>query len=153
MEEKIVEKIFDVIESRLGSLSETYNAHNGRATTIFGFGGIILSIAFSIYPIRGPVMGLFTLGIAFIFVSLSLSIIAIKSCKWLIDPDPRRLRDKYMKEEYKKVLEQLISNLIECYEYNSKKIKKKALMVDYGFYCMFAGLFFLALSILCKGVK
>ncbi|MBA7492119.1 hypothetical protein ES702_02668 [subsurface metagenome] len=145
---RTVEKVFDIIESRLRSLSEANNSHNGRATTIFGFGGVILTIAFSIYSIGKPVVWLFLLGIASILVSLLVSIIAIRSRKFWEDPYPRGLRDGYIKKEYKGVLEQVISNLIECYDHNLRITQRKALIIDCGFYCVFIGLLFLALSIL-----
>ncbi len=143
-----MEKVFDIIESRLRSLSETNNGHNERAAIIFGFGAVILSIAFPSYKIGEPVMWLFVLGIVSIFISLSLSIMAIRTRRFREDPDPRGLRNGYIKKECKRVLEQVISNLIESYEHNFTIIQKKAVVVDCAFYCMFAGLIFLAFSIL-----
>ena len=145
---RTVEKILDIVENRLRCLSEANNGHNGRATTIFGFGGIILTIAFSIYSTGDPVVWLFLLGIASIFVSLLLSVAAIKSREFWEDPAPRGLRDGYIRKGYEEVLEQVISNLIECYGHNLGIIRKKARVVDWGFYCVFLGLTFLALSIL-----
>lgn len=143
-----MEKIFDIIESRLHSLSDLNSSHNGRATTIFGFGGIVLSIAFYVYPIAKPVIRPFFLGVIFIFIGLLLSVLAIRSREFWEDPAPRGLRDGYIKKDYKEVLEQVISNLIECYDHNLGIIHKKGRLVDYGFYCVFAGLTFLALSII-----
>jgi len=143
-----VEKIFEIVESRLRSLSETNDSHNGRAATIFGFGGIILSIAFSIYAMGKPVMWLFILGIFFIFISLLMSIFAMKTREFWEDPHPRSLRDRYIRKGYKEVLEQVIANRIECYEHNLGILEKKARMVNYGFYCVFIGLCFLAFSVL-----
>lgn len=145
---RTLEIIFDIIETRLCSLSETHESHNKRTAIILGFDAVILSIVFPVYSTAKPVIWLFILGIVLVLISLLLSVIAIKSGQWREDPYPRGLRDGYIKKEYRRVLEQVISNLVECYDHNLRIIRKKARTVDWGFYCVFAGLFFLTLSIL-----
>lgn len=88
---RTLEIIFDIIETRLRSLSETHESHNRKAAIILGFDAVILSIVFPVYSTTKPVIWLFILGIVLVFISLLLSVIATKFGQWREDPYPRGL--------------------------------------------------------------
>lgn len=143
-----IEKVCEIIEKRLDYLLQTDDGHRRRATTIFGFGGVILSIAFSLY-LRGSMhLLLFISGIGFIFGSLLLALIVMLSWKVVVDPKPRSFSDKYIGSSRKDVLLRLIAQLRVCFERNEAVIRKRAFIVDWGFVCMFTGLVLVALSLL-----
>lgn len=137
-----IERIFNIIETRLSSLWQVSDSLDAKGTTILGFGGIIVSIAFSAYPIMKPIRVLFIIGIIFLLCGILLSSISIKSYKYRHDPKPRGLYEGYADKKDNEVLNQLVQNLIDSYENNEKIIEKKARMIDYGSYSIFVGLIF-----------
>ena len=142
-----LKEVRDVVEKKFDYLLEIDSGHTRRAGTIFGFGGIILSIAFSAYPSGRPFIPLFLLGASVILVSLSLLVIAMFSRKLQVGPHPWVFSSKNINRKYEEVLLRLISQFREGYRNNKKAITRKAVVVDVGIICMFVGLLFVALSI------
>ncbi|MBA7495122.1 hypothetical protein ES702_05701 [subsurface metagenome] len=126
---------------------EIDSGHTRRAATIFGFSGVILTIAFSLYPTGRTFIPLFFIGVFVIFASLLLLAIAMLSRKLQIEPEPWRFSDEYINRRYEDILLRLISQFCGGYKHNKRIIMRKAIMVDGGVICTFVGLVFVALSV------
>ncbi|MBA7673254.1 hypothetical protein ES703_81446 [subsurface metagenome] len=142
-----LKEVRNVVEKKFDYLLEIDSSHTRRAATIFGFGGVILSIAFSLYPSGRTFIPLFLLGALVIFVSLFLLVLAMLSRKLQIEPHPWVFSNENVNRKYEEVLLWLISQFRGGYRYNKKVIMRKAVVVDVGIICMFVGLLFVALSI------
>ena len=142
------ERLMGILEDRLHSLDNTYYQHSQRAAIIFGFGGVIISVAFSIYANNTGmiVKRIFFLGMIVIFASLLLSVLAIRSRKWKEGVNPDAF-DKYKEKGYQGMLQEFIRKYSEYYKNNLKIVGNKARIVNYAFYLMFVGLFLIGFSI------
>jgi len=81
--------IFDIIEKRINYLLNSSDRIDTKASTLIGFEGVIISILFSTYSLVKPAVDTFIIGIIFLFISLFLAILSIRSYEFRIDPRPR----------------------------------------------------------------
>ncbi len=145
---RTVEKIYEIVKSEFDFILNFDTGHAQRAATIFSFSGVILSIAFVLYPRGRPSPPLFIIGACVILASLVLSFFAIKSWKVRGGPAPRVLATKYIDQDYESVLRQVISVLIDACAYNKKKASMRGLIIDWALACVLIGVTFLASSVL-----
>ena len=85
-----------------------------------------------------------TLFLISIFFALSL----YKVESYRRDPEPRKLTEKYLEDNAKKVKKQLIDNFIQSYEGNKIKIEKRVKYINYSLILLFMGLIVLTISVL-----
>ena len=145
---RTVEKIYEIVKSEFDFILNIDTGHAQRAATVFSFGGVILSIAFALYPRGIPFPPLFIIGVCVLCASLVLSFFAIKTWKIRGGPTPRVLAKKYIDIDYESVLRQVISVLIDALTYNKKKAFMRGLIVDWALVCVVVGVIFLASSVL-----
>jgi len=139
--------IFDIIEKRTNSLSNSSDRIDTKASTLIGFEGVIISILFSTYSLVKPAVDTFIVGIIFLFISLFLAILTIKpSYKFRIDPRPRGLYESYFEKNAEDTLEAITVNIIDSFEKNEKINDKKAILLNFGFYFLIFSLIFIILS-------
>ena len=140
--------IFDIIEKRTNSLSNSSDRIDTKASTLIGFEGVIISILFSTYSLAKPAVDTFIVGIIFLFISLFLAILTIKpSYRFRIDPKPRGLYEGYIEKKAEDTLEAIIVNIIDSFEKNEKINVKKAKLLNFGFYFLIFSLIFIILSV------
>ena len=139
--------IFDIIEKRNNYLLNSSDRLDSKASTLIGFEGVIISILFSTYSIVKPAVDMFTIGIIFLFISLFLAILSIKSYEFRIDPRPRGLYESYIEKKAEDTLEAITVNIIYSFEENEKINNKKAKLLNYGFYFLLFSLIFIVFSV------
>lgn len=139
--------IFDIIEKRLNYLWHSSDRIDAKACTLIGFEGVIISILFSTYSFVKPEVNIFVIGIIFLFISLLLAILSIKSYEFRMDPNPRGLYEGYIEKEEGDTLKAITINIIYSFEKNEKINCKKVKLLNYGFYFMLFSLILIILSV------
>jgi len=139
--------IFDIIEKRINYLWNSSDRIDAKASTLIGFEGVIISILFSTYSLVKPAVNTFIIGIIFLFISLFLAILSIKSYEFRIDPRPRGLYEGYIEKKAEDILEAITVNIIYSFEENEKINYKKAKLLNFGFYFLLFSLIFIILSV------
>ena len=109
--------IYQEIKDRLGAQFDQVNAIDSKAGTMIGLAGGLAAIAgFVVDSWPVPVV---------LLVPMILAMLAVRIRAYRRDPDPKALWEHYRKEEQGVVMEQLISNWLQCYEKNRDGIKEK----------------------------
>jgi len=139
--------IFDIIEKRINYLLNSNDKIDVKASALIGFEGVIISILFSTYSLVKPTVGIFILGVIFLFISLFLAILSIRPCEFRIDPKPRGLYEGYIEKKTEETLDAITVSIIYSFEENEKINYKKAKLLNYGFYFLLFSLIFIVLSI------
>jgi len=139
--------IFDIIEKRINYLWNSSDRIDAKASTLIGFEGVIISILFSTYSLVKPAVATFITGTIFLFISLFLAILAIKSYEFRMDPKPRGLYEGYIKKRAEDTLEAITVTVIHSFEENEKIICTKAKLLNYGFYFLLFSLIIILFSV------
>ncbi|MCK4732357.1 MAG: hypothetical protein KAT65_07860 [Methanophagales archaeon] len=140
-----LELIYNEVKDTLNAQLQSLERLNSKASVIIGLVGVITGLSLNLHPLSSPYLfgACMTLFLASIFLSFS----AYKVKSYRRDPEPRKITEKYLREDSKKVKKQLIDNFIESYENNGPIIDKKARYINYSLILLFIGLFVLTLSI------
>jgi len=138
--------IFDIIEKRIKYLLNSTDRIDTKASTLIGFEGVIISILFSTYSLVKPAVDTFIIGIIFLFISLFLAILSIKSYEFRIDPKPRGLYEGYIEKKAEDTLEAITVSIIYSFEEDEKINYRKAKLLNFGFYFLLLSLIFIILS-------
>jgi hypothetical protein len=151
LKEKINENssniIFDIIEKRINYLWNSSDRIDAKASTLIGFEGVIISILFSTYSLVKPAVTTFITGTIFLFISLFVAILSIKSYEFRMDPNPRGLYEGYIEKKAEDTLEAITVNIIHSFEINEKIICTKAKLLNYGFYFLLFSLIIILFSV------
>ena len=139
--------IFDIVEKRINYLLNSNDKIDVKASALIGFEGVIISILFSNYSLVKPTVGIFIVGVIFLFISLFLAILSIKTYEFRIDPKPRGLYEGYIEKKTEETLVAITVNIIYSFEENEKINYKKAKLLNFGFYFLLFSLIFIVLSI------
>jgi len=139
--------IFDIIEKRINYLLNSSDRIDTKASTLIGFEGVIISILFSTYSLVKPAADTFIIGIIFLFISLFLAILSIKSYEFRIDPNPRGLYEGYIEKNAEDTLEAITVSIIYSFEKDEKINYTKAKLLNFGFYFLLFSLIFIILSV------
>ena len=139
--------IFDIIEKRINYLLNSNDKIDEKASALIGFEGVIISILFSTYSLVEPTIGIFILGVIFLFISLFLAILSTRPREFRIDPKPRGLYEGYIEKKTEETLDAITVSIIYSFEENEKINYKKAKLLNYGFYFLLFSLIFIVLSI------
>jgi len=139
--------IFDIIEKRINYLWNSSDRIDAKASTLIGFEGVIISILFSTYSLVEPAVTTFITGTIFLFISLFLAILSIKSYEFRMDPNPRGLYEGYIEKKAEDTLEAITVNIIHSFEKNEKIICTKAKLLNYGFYFLLFSLIIILFSV------
>jgi hypothetical protein len=126
-----LELIYNEVKDRLNTQFQSLDGLNTKASVIIGFVGVIIGICMTLFMIS-------------IFFSFS----AYKGKRYRRDPEPRKLAEKYLREDSKKVMKKLIDNFIESFEDNKTKIEEKGKYINYSLILLFVGLVVLILSVI-----
>ena len=143
-----LERICEIAENKFRYLLEVDTTHLERAASVITFGGIILSISFTIYIYSSPHLPLFLIGTFLIFGSLLLSLVALHSRKVKDEPGASRLNDTLINAPYEEVLLTLIAQFMGGYTHNNPLVRRRADQVNYALIFIVVGLFVLLLSAL-----
>ena len=113
-----LELIYNEVKDRLNTQFQSLDGLNTKASVIIGFVGVIIGISLNLYSDKNP--HLFIESMLLLLVAAFLSFFAYKVEGYRRDPKPRKLTEKYLREDDKKVKKQLIDNFIQSYEDNWK---------------------------------
>jgi len=141
-----LELIYNEVKDTLNTQFQSVEGLNTKASVIIGFVGVIIGISLQLYSqsnsyLFGSCMTLF-------MISIFLSFSAYKVEGYRRDPEPRKLTEKYLREDDKKVKKQLIDNFIVSFEDNKNKIEEKGKNINYSLILLFVGLIVLISSII-----
>ena len=143
-----LELVYKEVGSALNRQFQSLDGLNTKASVIVGFIGVILGISLNLYPHSNPY--LFGSCMTLFLISIFFALSAYKVESYRRDPEPRKLTEKYLEDNAKKVKKQLIDNFIWSYEDNKIKIKKKVKYINYSLVLLYIGLIVLTLSILLE---
>ena len=143
---KTLELIYNEVKDRLNIQFQSLDGLNTKASIIIGFVGVIIGISLNLYSDEN--LHLF-IGSMLLFLGAAfLSFSAYKVEGYRRDPEPRKLTEKYLREDDKKVKKQLIDNFIQSFEDNKSRIEKKVKYINYSLILLFIGLIVLILSVI-----
>lgn len=140
--------IFDIIEKRINYLWTSSDRIDAKASTLIGFEGVIISILFFTYSLVKPAVTTFITGTIFLFISLFLAILSIKSYEFRMDPKPRGLYEGYIEKRAEDTLDAITVSIIDSFEKNEKIICTKAKLLNYGFFLLLFSLIIILFSLL-----
>ena len=141
-----LELIYNEVKDALNMQFQSMEGLNTKASIIIGFVGVIIGISLNLYSDENPHL---FIGSMFLFLGAAfLSFSAYKVKSYRRDPKPRKITEKYLKENGKKVKKQLIDNFIQSYEDNKNRIEKKVKYINYSLIFLFIGLIVLTLSVI-----
>jgi len=143
-----LELVYKEVDNALNRQFQSLDGLDTKASVIIGFIGVILGISLNLYPHSNPY--LFGLCMALFLISIFFALYAYKVKRYRRDPEPRKLAEKYLEDNAKKVKKQLIDNFIQSYEDNKIKKGKKVKYINYSLIILFIGLIVLTLSILVE---
>ena len=141
-----LELIYNEVKDALNMQFQSLDGLNTKASIIIGFVGVIIGISLNLYSDENP--HLFIESMLLFLGAAFLSFFAYKVEGYRRDPEPRKLTEKYLREDDKKVKKQLIDNFIQSYEDNEIKIEKKVKYINYSLILLFIGLIVLSLSVI-----
>jgi hypothetical protein len=141
-----LELIYNEVKDRLNIQFQSLDGLNTKASVIVGFVGVIIGISLNLYSDEN--LHLFIGSMLLFLGSAFLSFSAYKIGGYRRDPEPRKLTEKYLREDDKKVKKQLIDNFIQSYEDNKNRIEKKVKYINYSLILLFIGLIVLILSVI-----
>ena len=141
-----LELIYNEVKNRLNTQFQSLDGLNTKASVIIGFVGVIIGISLQLYSQSNSY--LFGLCMALFMISIFFSFSAYKGKRYRRDPEPRKLAEKYLREDSKKVMKKLIDNFIESFEDNKTKIEEKVKYINYSLILLFVGLIVLTLSVI-----
>ena len=140
-----LELIYNEVKDALNMQFQSMEGLNTKASVIIGFVGVIIGISLNLYSDENPHL---FIGSMLLFLGAAfLSFFAYKVEGYRRDPEPRKLTEKYLREDDKKVKKQLIDNFIQSFEDNKIKIEKKVKYINYSLILLFIGLIVLTLSV------
>ena len=140
-----LELIYNEVKDALNTQFQSVEGLNTKASVIIGFVGVIIGISLNLYSDENPHL---FIGSMLLFLGAAfLSFFAYKVEGYRRDPEPRKLTEKYLREDDKKVKKQLIDNFIQSFEDNKIKIEKKVKYINYSLILLFIGLIVLTLSV------
>ena len=142
-----LELVYNEVKDALNMQFQLMEGLNTKASVIVGFVGVIIGISLNLYS--GENTHLFIESMLFFLGAAFLSFSAYKVESYRRDLEPRKITEKYLREDDKKVKKQLIDNFIQSYKDNEIKIEKKAKYINYSFILLFIGLILLTLSVIC----
>jgi len=142
-----LELVYKEVDNALNRQFQSLDGLNTKASVIIGFIGVIIGISLNLYPhsnayLFGSCMTLFLMSIFFAFCA------SYRVKGYRRDPAPRKLTEKYLRDDCAKVKKKLIDNFIQSFEYNKTKIEKTVKYINYSITLLFMGLIVLTLSIL-----
>jgi len=141
-----LELIYNEVKDALNTQFQSVEGLNTKASIIIGFVGVIIGISLNLYSDENH--HLFIESMLLFLGAAFLSFFAYKVEGYRRDPEPRKLTEKYLREDDKKVKKQLIDNFIQSFEDNKTKIEEKVKYINYSLILLFIGLIVLILSII-----
>ncbi|MDI6886542.1 MAG: hypothetical protein QMD22_09450 [archaeon] len=118
-----LELIYNEVKDVLNAQFQSIDSLDTKAGIIIGFVGVIIGISLNLYSHSNSI--LFCSCMTLFLTSIFLSFSAYKVKSYRRDPEPRKLTEKYLREDDKKVRKQLTDNFIQSFEDNKIKIEKK----------------------------
>ena len=141
-----LELLYNEVKDALNTQFQSVEGLNTKASIIIGFVGVIIGISLNLYPDENSHL---FFGSMFLFLGAAfLSFSAYKVEGYRKDPEPRKLTEKYLREDDKKVRKQIIDNFIQSCEDNKNRIEKKVKYINYSLVLLFIGLIVLTLSVI-----
>lgn len=141
-----IEFIYQTVKEKVDLALQDVEHIETKAGMLIGFNGVIISLALNIF--ERAYLPLFTISIFLFFAALYLNFNSFKIKRYKRDPSPRALIDRYWNKSKEEITKQLISNLVECYEYNETMIFPMGHRINRSMILTFLGLVFLFASVL-----
>ena len=141
-----LELIYNEVKDALNAQFQSIDSLDTKAGIIIGSVGVIIGISLNLYSHGNPY--LFSSCMTLFLTSIFFSFSAYKIKSYRRDPEPRKIAEKYLREDGKKVKKQLLDNFIVSFEDNKIKIEKKVKYINYSLVLLFIGLIILTLSVI-----
>lgn len=136
----------NLTKERISRLFYAIERIETKASIIIGFLGVILGYILVSTNNNFLELTILNLGILSLFISFVFAILIILTVKYRDDPDPAKLFHKYKDENPEEVREQLLANLIDCYNKNKFKSSKKVKLLKHSLGFLLLGLILLAIG-------
>jgi len=139
--------IYHETKNRLERQIDSVDSLDTKASNVFIFVSILIGLTFTHQPIAEPInQYLFIITNVVLLLSAIIAFFTYNTVAYRLDPDPRKLMQKYGLKESDEVKKQMIYNFIESFETNYKQIRKKAEHINYSMYELYLGLILLIIN-------
>lgn len=153
-----LELMYNEVKVRLELRITSIKTIENKAHSIIGFVGVITGlgitcgnfliskagVSFSDFE-KGTIFSIYIVGMASFLLSVCFAFLAYKIESYRLDPDPKKLLEKYFYYPYTKVLSQLLDNFAISHIDNGKILLRKAKYVKYSLLFFVVGLCFVFL--------